>query len=79
MDKKKGDKKGSKKKNVNKKNSQRKLNKKPNLPHGGNDLTSKLYNTMEKHKDVSYLSLQHFDFHLLLLLLYQLTNSTAKT
>ena len=46
--------KGQKKKNVKNKNSQRKANnKKSNLPVGGNDLSAKLYSTMEKHKEVS--------------------------
>lgn len=54
LDKKKGEKKGQKKK-VKSKSSQRKAAKKTNMPHGANDLTSKLYNTMEKHRDVSIL------------------------
>ena len=46
--------KGQKKKNTKNKNSQRKSNsKKSNLPLGGNDLSAKLYSTMEKHKEVS--------------------------
>ena len=52
LDKKKGDKKGQKKK-VKSKSSQRKAAKKNSMPHGSNDLTSKLYSTMEKHRDVS--------------------------
>ena len=52
LDKKKGEKKGQKKK-VKSKSSQRKAAKKTSMPHGTNDLTSKLYNTMEKHRDVS--------------------------
>lgn len=35
------------------KSSQRKNPKKTNMPHGGNDLTQKVYATMEKHKEVS--------------------------
>ena len=41
-----------KKKQKNKAVSQRKNTKKSNLPHGGNDLSSKLYAKMEKHKEV---------------------------
>ena len=55
MDKKKGDKKGQKKK-VKNKASQRKTNKKSVMPHGANDLTTKIFSTMEKHKEVSYLT-----------------------
>ena len=51
--KKKGQKGVQKKKQKNKAGSQRKNTKKTNLPHGGNDLSSKLYATMEKHKEVS--------------------------
>ncbi|XP_052796528.1 histone lysine acetyltransferase CREBBP-like isoform X2 [Mya arenaria] len=47
--------KSQKKKSKNNKNSQRKSNcKKLNLPLGGNDLTQKLYSTMEKHKEVFF-------------------------
>lgn len=52
-DKKKGDKKGRNKKASKSKSSQRKNTKKTNVPQGGNDLITKLYATMEKHRDVS--------------------------
>jgi len=46
-----------KKKNNKNKNNNRKANcKKLNVPHGGNDLTAKLYSTMEKHKEVNAFS-----------------------
>lgn len=42
-----------KKKSSKKNTNNRKANcKKLNVPHGGNDLTAKLYSTMEKHKEV---------------------------
>lgn len=47
----KGGRKLSKNKN---KNSQRKTTKKPNMPVGGNDLTAKIFSTMEKHKEVGF-------------------------
>ncbi|KAK7096829.1 CREB-binding protein-like isoform X2 [Littorina saxatilis] len=58
LDKKKGEKKGQKKK-VKSKSSQRKAAKKTNMPQGSNDLTSKLYNTMEKHRDVFFVIRLH--------------------
>jgi len=55
--------KSQKKKSKNNKNSQRKSNcKKLNLPLGGNDLTQKLYSTMEKHKEVSFVVTQLMSF-----------------
>ncbi|GFN74631.1 Creb-binding protein, partial [Plakobranchus ocellatus] len=49
---KKGEKKGQRSKKANKsKGSARKNNRKTNLPQGTNDLTTKLYNHMEKHKE----------------------------
>ncbi|XP_048774287.1 CREB-binding protein-like isoform X2 [Ostrea edulis] len=41
------------------KNSQRKNPKKTNMPHGGNDLTQKVYATMEKHKEVFFVIRLH--------------------
>ncbi|KAL8561590.1 hypothetical protein ACOMHN_024826 [Nucella lapillus] len=58
MDKKKGEKKGQKKK-VKSKSSQRKAVKKTSMPQGACDLTSKLYNTMEKHRDVFFVIRLH--------------------
>ena len=58
----KGKKKGqksSRKKNGNKsKASSRKNSKKSNLPQGSNDLSAKLLQTMEKHKEVTCASFQ---------------------
>ena len=51
--KKKGQKSNRNKKASKSKSNQRKNSKKTNLPHGGNDLSAKLYATMEKHKEVS--------------------------
>lgn len=52
--KKKGEKKGQRSKKANKsKGGARKNNRKTNLPQGTNDLTAKLYNHMEKHKEVN--------------------------
>ena len=52
--KKKGQKSGRNKKASKNKNP-KKNNKKSNLPHGGSDLSQKLYQTMEKHRDVRLL------------------------
>ena len=52
LGKKKGQKGNQKKKQKSKAGAQRKNTKKSNLPHGGNDLSAKLYATMEKHKEV---------------------------
>lgn len=41
------------------KSSQRKNPKKTNMPHGGNDLTQKVYATMEKHKEVFFVIRLH--------------------
>ena len=57
---KKGEKKGRNKKAYKSKNNQRKVAKKSNLPQGSNDLTNKLFQTMEKHKEVSTGSLNFF-------------------
>lgn len=43
---------GRKQKQSKNKNNQRKNTKKTNMPHGGNDLTQKIFSTMEKHKEV---------------------------
>lgn len=51
--KKKGQKSGRNKKSNKSKNNQRKNNKKSNVPYTGNDLSAKIYSTMEKHKEVS--------------------------
>ena len=60
--------KSQKKKNNKSKNNNRKANgKKP--AHGGNDLTAKLYSTMEKHKEV----LNQLTFHLNYFCSYSLT------
>ncbi|KAL8591058.1 hypothetical protein ACOMHN_037291 [Nucella lapillus] len=58
MDRKKGEKKGQKKK-VKSKSSQRKAAKKSSMPQGTSDLTSKLLNTMEKHRDVFFVIRLH--------------------
>ncbi|XP_041359356.1 CREB-binding protein-like isoform X4 [Gigantopelta aegis] len=50
----KGEKKGRNKKASKSKNNQRKNSKKTSLPYGGNDLTAKIYQTMEKHKEVFF-------------------------
>ncbi len=50
--KKKGQKSGQKKKNNKSKSNSKNSKKKSNLPHGGNDLSAKLYSHMEKHKEV---------------------------
>ncbi|XP_074650502.1 histone lysine acetyltransferase CREBBP-like [Tubulanus polymorphus] len=57
--KKKGQKSGRNKKANKKNNNQRKNSKKSNLPHGGNDLSAKLYATMEKHKEVFFVIRLH--------------------
>ncbi|OWF41886.1 CREB-binding protein [Mizuhopecten yessoensis] len=52
--------KGGRNKKANKsKNNQRKNNKKTNMPHGGNNLSQKLYATMEKHKEVFFVIRLH--------------------
>lgn len=51
--KKKGQKSNQKKKQKSKNSNQRKNSKKSTVPYG-NDLTSKLFQTMEKHKEVSF-------------------------
>ncbi|NP_001191640.1 CREB-binding protein [Aplysia californica] len=57
---KKGEKKGQRNKKANKsKGSARKNNRKTNLPQGTNDLTAKLYNHMEKHKEVFFVIRLH--------------------
>jgi len=55
----KGKKSGQKKKNNKKSSGIRKNNKKSILPHGGNDLSAKLYSTMEKHKEVFFVIRLH--------------------
>ncbi|XP_025086148.1 CREB-binding protein-like isoform X2 [Pomacea canaliculata] len=55
----KGDKKGRNKKASKSKSSQRKNTKKTNVPQGGNDLITKLYATMEKHRDVFFVIRLH--------------------
>lgn len=49
---KKGQKSGRNKKANKSKSNQRKNNKKSSVPHTGNDLSAKIYSTMEKHKEV---------------------------
>ena len=74
-----GKKKGQKtqkRKTTKSKNSQRKNSKKSTLPHGGNDLSQKLYSTMEKHKEVRILDtlVGYFVDFRLFLFLCQLCN-----
>ena len=53
-------KKGPKKpKKTNKKANQRKSNKKSNIPQMGNDLSTKIFETMEKHKEVFFVIRLH--------------------
>ncbi|GIY41122.1 CREB-binding protein [Caerostris extrusa] len=58
--KKKGQKASSRNKKSNKsKNNQRKNNKKSTVPYTGNDLSTKIYSTMEKHKEVFFVIRLH--------------------
>ncbi|KAL4229708.1 hypothetical protein ACF0H5_010096 [Mactra antiquata] len=57
--KKKGKSQNKKKNNKNNKNNRKANCKKLNLPNGGNDLTAKLYSTMEKHKEVFFVIRLH--------------------
>ncbi|ESP04399.1 hypothetical protein LOTGIDRAFT_136183, partial [Lottia gigantea] len=54
-----GSNKGRNKKAYKSKNNQRKVAKKSNVPQGSNDLTNKLYQTMEKHKEVFFVIRLH--------------------
>ena len=45
-----------KKNNKSKSSSNRKNNKKTNFPQQGNDLSQKIFSTMEKHREVSWRS-----------------------
>ena len=58
--KKKGQKSNRNKKSNKSKNNLRKSNKKSNVPYAGNDLSAKLYSTMEKHKEVGYSEITFF-------------------
>ncbi|XP_076316110.1 CREB-binding protein-like isoform X2 [Tachypleus tridentatus] len=57
--KKKGQKSSRNKKANKNKNTQRKNNKKSNVPNTGNDLSAKIYATMEKHKEVFFVIRLH--------------------
>ncbi|PRD32854.1 UNVERIFIED_CONTAM: CREB-binding protein [Trichonephila clavipes] len=57
--KKKGQKSGRNKKSNKSKNNQRKNNKKSTVPYTGNDLSAKIYSTMEKHKEVFFVIRLH--------------------
>ncbi|KAL3209837.1 hypothetical protein MRX96_037648 [Rhipicephalus microplus] len=56
---KKGQKSGRNKKANKNKSNQRKNNKKSTVPHTGNDLSAKIYSTMEKHKEVFFVIRLH--------------------
>ncbi|KAG0428589.1 hypothetical protein HPB47_024438, partial [Ixodes persulcatus] len=56
---KKGQKSGRNKKANKSKSNQRKNNKKSSVPHTGNDLSAKIYSTMEKHKEVFFVIRLH--------------------
>ncbi|KAH9373302.1 hypothetical protein HPB48_005047 [Haemaphysalis longicornis] len=56
---KKGQKSGRNKKANKSKSNQRKNNKKSTVPHSGNDLSAKIYSTMEKHKEVFFVIRLH--------------------
>ncbi|GFT06941.1 CREB-binding protein [Trichonephila clavipes] len=55
----KGQKSGRNKKSNKSKNNQRKNNKKSTVPYTGNDLSAKIYSTMEKHKEVFFVIRLH--------------------